>query len=186
MRVSTSTLGFALLALLAKGPKTAYELARRANRPLGYFWSARYGQIHPQLRLLAEAGLLEVEAAPGPGPHDKRIFSVTEAGMGALGEWVCQPPRAEPTRDEMLLKAYAVWTARPAAARGLLLAQAELHRARLAEYEVIQERVLGSHPDGQVPHRDPDFGSLATLRYGIGYERNRLDWCEWLAAQLDT
>lgn len=184
--MSTSTLGFALLALLAKGPRTAYELAQRAKRPLGYFWSARYGQIHPQLRELTGAGLLEEEAAPGPGPHDKRIYHITDAGLAALAGWVCRPPRAEPTRDELLVKAYAVWTAEPVAARDLLLAQAELHRARLAEYEETLERVVGAHPHGRVPPRDPDFGSLVTLRYGIGYQRNRLDWCEWLAAQLDT
>jgi hypothetical protein len=33
-----------------------------------------------------------------------------------------------------------------------------------------------------VSHRD--FGSLATLRYGIGYRRHRAEWCEWLAAAL--
>jgi DNA-binding PadR family transcriptional regulator len=183
--VATSALGFALLALLAKAPNTAYELSRRARRPLGYFWTAQYGQIHPQLRVLCEAGLLSVTSAPGPGPHDKRVYSITDAGLRALASWVAQPPRMEPGRDDMLLKAYAIWTANRADATALMRAQAEEHRKRLAEYEAIHEQLRRAHPGGGPAADHPDFGSIATLRYGIGYERNRLDWCEWLAAQLE-
>ncbi len=174
--MSTTTLGYALLALLAKQPNSGYELAQRARRPLGYFWTATYGQIHPQLRELAAAGLLTVEPVPGPGPHDKRIYTITRAGRAALAAWVTRPPAVESGRDELLLKAYAIWLADPVAARQLLLDQAEAHRKRLAEYEAI------TLPPVRADH--PDFGSVATLRYGIGYERHRIEWCEWLAAAL--
>ena len=174
MASTLSTLGYALLALVAKRPSSGYELAQRARRPLGYFWTATYGQIHPQLRDLAAAGLLSVEAVPGPGPHDKRVYSITEAGRCVLAAWVTKPLARETERDELLLKAYAIWVADPVAARRFALDQAELHRQRLAEYEAIDI------PD--VPTDHPDFGSLATLRYGIGYQRHRVEWCEWLAA----
>jgi virulence activator alpha len=59
-----------------------------------------------------------------------------------------------------------------------VLAQAEVHRQRLAEYDEILAGV------GPAPVDSPDFGSVATLRCGIGYERHRLQWCEWLAEQL--
>jgi DNA-binding PadR family transcriptional regulator len=173
---TVSTLGYALLALVAKRPSSGYDLARRAHRPLGYFWTATYSQIHPQLRDLAAAGLLSVEAVPGPGPHDKRVYSITEAGRSALAAWVIQPPAREAERDELLLKAYALWIADPVAARRFALEQAEAHRQRLAEYEAIEI------PD--VPSNHPDFGSVATLRYGLGYQRHRAEWCEWLAASF--
>ena len=173
-----STLGYALLALLNKKPGTAYELAQRMRRPVGYFWNAGYGQIHPQLRDLAASGLVSDQLVPGPGPHDKRVFTITAGGRTALAGWVVQPPAAEPTRDELLLKAYAIGSADPAAARRMLAEQAEVHRALLTEYQAIRRRI------GQVPPAHPDFGSLATLRYGIGYQRHRLRWCQWLAATL--
>jgi DNA-binding PadR family transcriptional regulator len=172
------TLGYALLALLAKQPSTAYELSRRVRRPLGYFWSASYGQVHPQLRSLAAVGLLSVETTSGPGPHAKRVYTITAAGRAAVAAWVVKPPRQEPSRDELLLKAYAIWLADPARARELVLAQAEAHRHRLAEYEAIDARLEDVAPD------HPDFGSVATVRYGIGYERHRAQWCDWLAARL--
>src|SRR5262245_41255616 len=178
--MTVATLGYALLALLAKRPNTAYELAQRARRPLGYFWAASYGQIHPQLRELTAAGLLTEESMSGPGPHDKRVYSVTAAGQAALAAWVVEPPRQEPSRDELLLKAYAIATADPGRARAFVLSQAETHRQRLAEYAAIRRR-LG--PAAAEPSH-PDFGSLATVRYGIAYERHRAQWCEWLAERL--
>jgi len=39
--MAVPTLGYALLALLAKQSNTAYELSQRVRRPLGYFWTAR-------------------------------------------------------------------------------------------------------------------------------------------------
>lgn len=182
--MAMSTLGYALLALLAKQPNTAYELSQRTRRPLSYFWTARYGQIHSQLRELTAAGLVSGESAPGPGPHDKRVYSITDAGRAALADWVVQPPLAEPSRDELLLKAYAMWTADPDQMRALVLAQAEMHRGRLATYQDIHDRVTTEHGSRRIPVSHPDFGTLATLRYGIGYERHRIEWCEWLAAEL--
>lgn len=178
------TLGYALLAVLARRPGTAYELARRARVPLGYFWTAQYGQVHGQLRLLAEAGLLSVTAEPGPGPHDRNVYAVTDRGRAVLADWVGQPPQREPSRDELMLKAYAIWLADPLAARDLLRGQAAQHRRRLAEYEAIEAEFAMTYPDGRIPLDSPDFGSTATLRYGLGYERHRAEWCDWLAGQL--
>ena len=180
----TSNVGYALLALLAKQPNTAYELAQRARRPLGYFWTAPYGQIHPQLRQLADAGLLNVESRPGPGPKDKRVYSVTPAGLEELAGWVLRPPQDEPPRDDMLLKVYAMWVADPADARDMVLIQAERHREQIADYEAQQRKLDEAHPNGARPPSDPEFGSAATLKYGIAYQRLRLEWCEWLIHQL--
>jgi DNA-binding PadR family transcriptional regulator len=178
--MAVPTLGYALLALLAKQSNTAYELSQRVRRPLGYFWTASYGQIHPQLRELTGAGLLTEESVAGPGPHDKRVYTITAAGLDALAAWAVEAPRQEPSRDELLLKTYAIWTAEPQQARALALAQAATHRQRLAEYTAIRDRLGREAADPS----HPDFGSLATVRYGIGYERHRAQWCEWLAAQL--
>jgi DNA-binding PadR family transcriptional regulator len=178
------TLAYALLGLLAKESNTAYQLSRRVRRPLGYFWTARYGQIHPQLRELTEAGLLSCATAPGPGPHDKRVYSITDTGRATLAAWVVEPPHEELSRDELLLKAYCCWMSDRAATRDLLISQARLHREMQAQYEQMRTDIERSHPGGRVPVSHRDFGSLATLRYGIGYRRHRAEWCEWLAAAL--
>lgn len=180
-----SKLGYAILAMLARQPSTGYELSARSRRPIGYFWSARHGQIYPELRKLLDAELVRFSAGPGPGPREKKVYSLTETGLEALREWVLQDPApAESGRDELLLKAYSIWTADPAGAQELFAGQVRRHQDRLAEYEADWELVESRHQDGPPPVSDPDFGSYATLRCGIDYECQRIAWLTWMCQQL--
>jgi len=185
-RMSTSTLGFALLTLLARAPATGYELGQRLDRPVGYFWTAQHSQIHAELHRLSEAGLAGWEAAPGPGPREKKIYSITEAGRDALSDWVGQPPGAQPVRNEMLLKAYTMWAAEPDAARRLFAGRRETHLRRLADYQEIWDRITRAHEGGVPPRTHPDFGSYVTLRLGIDQERESATWCTWVLDLIGT
>lgn len=179
-----SRLGYAILALLARQPGTGYELSARASRPLGYFWFARHSQVYPELQKLLAAGWVRFDAAPGPGPRDKKVYSLTEAGLDLLRAWVTEAPQPARTRDDLLLKAYAVWTADPAAARRLFDDQIARHRERLSTYEQDWRMVESRHGGGPPPVTHPDFGSYATLRCGIDYERQRIGWLGWMTRQL--
>ena len=179
-----SRLGYAILALLARQPGTGYELAGRARRPLGYFWSARHSQVYPELQRLLDGGWVRYAAMPGPGPRDKKVYSLTEAGLDLLRDWVPRPPEPTPGRDDLLLKAYAIWTADPVPARAMLAGQAERHQERLRAYEADWAAVESRHQGGPPPATHPDFGSYATLRCGIDYERQRIAWLQWMDQQL--
>jgi DNA-binding PadR family transcriptional regulator len=183
-RQPVSTLGHALLALIFRRPDAAYGLAQRLRRPVGYFWTAQYSQVHGELAKLLAAGLVTVEAAPGPGPHDKKIYAITDAGRAEVTQWVTEPVATEPNRNELLLKAYSLWAADRGAAVAMLTARLADQRLVLDEYEAMLTNVLDAH-DSQVPAPDhPDFGNYATLLYGVGYRRNDIAWCERLLATL--
>ena len=179
-----SRLGYAILALLARQPGTGYDLSARATRPLGYFWFTRHSQVYPELQKLLAAGWVRFDTAPGPGPRDKKVYSLTEAGLGLLREWVTQAPQPARTRDDLLLKAYAVWTADPAAARRLFDDQVARHQERLSTYEQDWRAVESRHHGGPPPVTHPDFGNYATLRCGIDHERQRIAWLGWMSQQL--
>ncbi len=51
-----STLGYALLSLLARGELSGYEMARQMKAPIGYFWLASASQIYAELARLERAG----------------------------------------------------------------------------------------------------------------------------------
>jgi DNA-binding PadR family transcriptional regulator len=176
-----STLGFALLTLLAREPDTAYGLSTRLRRPVGHFWTARYSQVHGELERLRQRGLVTFETRHGPGPHDKKVYAPTAPGRAALADWVATPLPIEPSRSELMLRAYAIWAADPVAAAMMVAGRLAAHRAALGEWELALAAVTA---DGVPPRDSPNFGNLATLRYGIGYERNAIDWCEWLLAEL--
>lgn len=180
-----SRLGYAILALLARQPSTGYELSARAHRPLGYFWSVQHSQIYPELRKLRERGLVGFEARPGPGPRAKKIYFVTDAGRAALAAWVAEPPAAPAAgRDDVLLKAYAAWTADPAVAAAMFRGEITEHQRLLGSYLEAWDEVRTRHGDEPPPAGHPDFGSYATLRCGIEYERQRIAWLTWMTQQL--
>lgn len=106
-----STLGYAILAVLARNPSTGYELAARLATPVSYFWTARHSQIHPELQRLLADGLVAFEAVPGPGPKGKKVYSIIPEGFEALCQWVAKPPADQPVRDELVLRTYAAWVA---------------------------------------------------------------------------
>ncbi|MEU0565296.1 helix-turn-helix transcriptional regulator [Nonomuraea sp. NPDC005983] len=177
----TSTLGFAILAVLARGDRTGYDIAAVMRRPVGYFWTAGHSQIHTELQKLRIAGLVGYEAAHGPGPQDKKVYHLTPEGSAKLREWITKPPRERPERDELVLKTYAAWLAEPGLVRQMFTDQLAAHEARLTEYERA-EASFGEPP----PFGDPRFGNYATLLCGLGYERHRAEWCRWMIAQLGT
>ncbi|MGV9384795.1 PadR family transcriptional regulator [Nonomuraea sp. NPDC003707] len=175
----TSTLGFAILAVLARGERTGYDLAAAMRRPVGYFWTAGHSQIHAELQKLRAVGLVGFEAEHGPGPQGRKVYHLTTEGQAALREWVTEPPRERPERDELVLKTYASWLAEPELVRRMFADQLAAHEERLAEYE-RQEASF----DGPPAFGDPRFGNYATLRCGLSYERHRADWCRWMLDQL--
>jgi DNA-binding PadR family transcriptional regulator len=175
----TSTRGFAILSVLARGDRTGYDLAAAMRRPVGYFWTAGHSQIHAELQKRLGAGLVGFVAEHGPGPRGRKVYHLTAEGTRALREWVTEPPRERPERDELVLKTYASWLAEPELVRRMFADQLAAHETRLAEYERHEASFGGPPAPG-----DPRFGNYATLRCGMGYERHRAEWCRWMLAQL--
>ncbi len=171
-----STLGYALLSLLARGPATGYELTLRMRRPIGHFWVANHSQIYPELARLAEAGHVSVREGAGPGPRAKKTYTLTESGRHALAEWLPLPPAFTP-RSEVTLKAYALGSADPARMAALYEDVAEQARASAELFE----RELAALVDDP---GHPSFGNYAALRLGVASQRDLAEWATWLASRL--
>lgn len=178
----TSTLGHALLGLLARRPSTGYELARRMDRPVGWFWTARHSQIYPELARLEADGLVEHEEVPGPGPRQSKRYAVTPAGLEALRAWVASDLEPQPVRDLEVLRLWSVWTVDPATARDLVRRGRDQHAARLAAYEG-ELAELADDPAARDPGH-PLFASRVTLEGGVRSRRAAVEWCDWLLGEL--
>jgi DNA-binding PadR family transcriptional regulator len=207
-----TTLGYALLGVLAREPSSGYEVAQLMKQPVGYFWHAGHSQIYPELASLEARGLVAHEVVPQADRPAKKLYSITAAGEAALREWVVSPLEVPAVRDELVLRAYCVWLSDPSEAAALFEAHARHHEAQLAQYE--EYRYLMEHntpvtadapgkgaPGSSAPGNSapaeattargtapppgtPDFASYAALMRGIGFEREYASWCRWMAAQL--
>jgi DNA-binding PadR family transcriptional regulator len=155
-----------ILGMLQLGARTGYDIKRYTDVSTRFFWGASYGQIYPELRRLADAGLVKAKAQPRGGIA-RTEYAVTARGRRALHEWLTErPPHGLlfECRDEALLKLFL----------GDLLSRdevaANLRRAR-EEFEADAARFR------RIQLEDPGhrYPGLA-LEYGIGL----MDWiAEW-------
>jgi DNA-binding PadR family transcriptional regulator len=175
-----STLGFALLSLLTRGPATGYELTRRMREPIGYFWVAQHSQIYPELARLAQAGHVDVREGEGPGPRAKKTYTITESGRAVLAEWLPEPPAFQP-RSELVLKAYAANSADPARMAEMYQSVADEAADRLRSW---RDELKAMAEQGFDRPSHPRFGNYAVLKMGLESQRVTQAWATWLAAEL--
>src|SRR4030088_3080721 len=107
----TTTLGYALLRPLARGPLSGYDIAAQLKHGAGPFWHARHSQIYPELARLQADGLLSHGRVEQLDRPDKKVISVPPLGRERLVEWVTSALSPDQIRDELTLRAYSVWVA---------------------------------------------------------------------------
>ena len=147
---------YVVLGLLeAAGEATPYTLKAMVAESVGNLWSVQHAQFYSEPERLAGAGLVAEEREDGG--RRRRTYRLTDAGRGALRDWLASPAGATTElRDIGLLQLF--FGADPAA---VAAAQLPPHEARLAEYEARR-----AAPGTPMPR-----GPSLALDAGIAHER---------------
>jgi DNA-binding PadR family transcriptional regulator len=173
-------LAHAILATLLDQPYSGYDLRRRFEGSVGFFWQASFQQIYRELGKLEEQGLVQSEAIAQQGRPDKRIFAVTADGEAFLQTWIQTPCEMAPIRDDLMVKMFAGFVVPRAEILKELQEHQVLHQERLAIYQQIRQNAFAK-PE-QLP--DQELFRYLTLCGGIQYERGWLNWCKEAMAIL--
>lgn len=96
---------YVILGLLSNESMTGYEIKKRMDTTLKFFWGASYGSIYPALSSLVNDGMVTKYETKENG-RDKVIYTITEAGRGHLREWLYVPVQKDELRYETLLKLF--------------------------------------------------------------------------------
>ena len=169
-----------ILGLLSWYPMSGYELKATMEGSIGNFWSESFGQIYPELHRLEKEGLVTSQAEPGENPKAKRRYSITEAGREALREWVAEPPKERPPRNELLLKIFFGLRTDP---ERLLLYVQEARKRVEQRVQVInrnEANLRSQYSDN--PHL-PYW--LMTARNGLLHYQAMLVWCDETIVELE-
>jgi DNA-binding PadR family transcriptional regulator len=110
-----------LLGLLAEGPASGYDLARRFQEALGSVWPAQHPQIYAELGRLADAGMIEVESV---GARGRKAYRITPAGLAQVRLWLREGEVDRTFRVETLMRAFFFWLMEPADLDAFLAAEA--------------------------------------------------------------
>jgi DNA-binding PadR family transcriptional regulator len=174
------SLAHAVLTSLIEKSSSGYELARRFDKSIGYFWHATHQQIYRELARMEAAGWIESSAAPDAGKSRKREYCVLPAGRQELARWAMEPSQPSDLRDEFMVKL------RADAALGEIDLGSELvrrigqHREKLAQYRAIEQR---DFLHGKPLSRGNRIHHLI-LKKGILYEEASMAWEEEMRALL--
>jgi DNA-binding PadR family transcriptional regulator len=164
----------AILVSLTERAGSGYELARRFDRSIGYFWPATHQQIYRVLRRMDEAGWLVHTEVPQEGRPDKKVYRVSAEGRVELSRWLAEPEDPAVLREGLGVKLRGASLGEP----GVVLKEIERHRAehatRLEVYRGIQKR------DFPKPEtlRGRDLHQYLVLRGGVRAEESFVAWCD--------
>ena len=161
-----------ILGLLSHEDLTGYEIKKRMDTSLKYFWGASYGSIYPALGNLVEEGL----AIKRDGAENKRgkiIYSITEAGREYLREWLKMPAEKDELRYETLLKLFFG----NEAGMPQTISHIDGFEQKIAKelpYLEGAASVLRSNMEQEETHKY----YLLTVEFGIKTYRAYLEWCK--------
>ncbi len=176
----------AILVALCEQSGSGYELARRFDRSIGYFWAATHQQIYRTLRAMEDDGWVHVTPVTQQGRPDKKVYTVSDAGRVELARWIAEPlsGRGSTVADNRT-RDLAVKV------RGIEHGDMDALRAQVASLRAERAELLDAYR-GFEKRQFPDPGALSgatlhqylVLRGGIRAEESAIDWLDEVIAAL--
>ncbi len=173
-------LGDAILVCLTERSMSGYDLAKRFDESIGFFWRADHQQIYRELSRLRQRGEVSTVEVIQSGRPNKLVYSITEAGRAALKRWSREPSAPQAAKDDLLVRLYAIEHVDREAVRAQLAARLAHHTERLARYEHILQTRYGGQPTTLRL-----TGRLLVLEMGLRNQRAWVEWCELALGRLE-
>lgn len=100
-----TTTSYALLSQLSLRPWSTYELARQSARYFRYVWPRAESAIYREVKQLAQAGLVD-SRKEFVGRRARTVYSISNAGLAELREWLDTPPSPFAMEFEGMLRLF--------------------------------------------------------------------------------
>ena len=163
---------FAILGILASGPKSGYDIRKAIESSIGYFWQESYGQLYPVLKVLEKEKCVTRKSVEQQKKPDAKIYTITDTGLRELRNWLAEPVRKPPLREEVLLKLFFGSHANPED----LIAMLRKEQEEASELSRILTEIQSNLASCYEP-RDILFSEI-TLDYGIQYMKMQMHWAK--------
>ncbi len=171
-----------ILTVLSTKDATGYDITKEFSASIGYFWKASHQQVYRELNKMGQQGLVTCVLEPQDGKPDRKVYSITQAGREALGQWFDQPTAHPTVRDEFSAKlmACSVQSAEPY--RLQLISLIEESRQLVAHYQEIEAAYYANPAMLDKPQRLERL----TLRRNILARQAWITWAEETLAELNA
>jgi DNA-binding PadR family transcriptional regulator len=166
-------LAHTILTVLCEHPASGYDLSKQFEETVSCYWKASQQQIYRELSKMEEKGWVTFELVPQAGKPDKKIYAITATGRQELEDWYQEPTEPTPIREDLLVKVLG-----GAHLPNSLLIE-EIKRRRQVHWQQLQhyqatEAGYQSQPEWPLQEQY----RYLTLRRGLRYEQDWVDWCD--------
>lgn len=174
---NSKKMDYVLLGLLSHESMTGYEMKKRLDTTLRFFWGGSYGSIYPTLNRLETEGKVTKEDISSNG-REKISYSITEYGKEILKQWLRKPVEKDELRYETLLK---LFFGNENGFEG-----AKEHIERFEEKCGSELVVLNMFAENLKKYLENDTHKYyyLTVRFGINTYEAYLKWCKEAKEQI--
>ncbi len=180
----------AILVSLCEQSGSGYELARRFDRSIGYFWAATHQQIYRTLRAMENDRWVHGTEVAQHGRPDKKVYTVSDAGRAELARWIAAPLVERGGRNGTVADSRTRDLAvkiRGAAHGDVRALNVQVTSLRSERAELLD--VYRGFEKSQFPNpgalTGTDLHQYLVLRGGIRAEESAIEWLDEVAAGLE-
>ena len=166
-----------LLGLLAEGPASGYDLARRFQEVLGSLWPAQHPKIYGELNRMVDAELIFVDSH---GPRGRKAYRITDAGLAEVRRWLQTVEVDHTVRLEPLLRSFFFWLMDPDELLQHLEREADFYTAQAAVYREYAAR----KDAGEFGNSPQTRAMRVTIEGGVRVYEALAEWSRWATAYV--
>ena len=161
-----------ILGLLSHEDLTGYDIKKRIDGAISFFWKGSFGSIYPALNAMERAGQISKYEADDSGSRKKILYHITAKGTKVLKQWLNDEQASNELKYETLLKLYF---------GGVEVTETTVHNIEIFESNIREElEVLKMYEKNLKKEKDNKDHKyfLLTVMFGIETYEAYLRWCE--------
>ena len=162
---------YVLLGILCHEDLTGYDIKKRLDTRLHFFWNASYGSIYPTLSRLEQLDMITSKRQDENG-RERIVYSITNKGESYLRQWLRKPVIKDELRYETLLKLFFGNEIE----EQVSLSHIREFQKKIREELLVLESCVASLE--QFPDDKTHVYYLLTGRFGVETYKVYLKWCE--------
>lgn len=160
---------YVILGILSFGECSGYEIKKKIENEIGYFYKISNGQIYPVLKKLLQQNNASYRVEKSDRKPYRKVYSITDQGYAVLREWL---DKTDYPHNEFLLRLY-FGSIRPISKNIEMVNDFKAVKERhLETYNNISEYFNLKTID-----KLQDYYSYLTLRHGQLIAKAYIDWC---------
>ena len=160
-----------ILGLLSHEDLTGYDIKKRIDTGISFFWKGSFGNIYPALKDMEEEGLISKKDV-SVGGRERISYHINSRGKSALKKWLSDEQASNELRYETLLKLFF---------GGCQDKKVSLHNIEVFENQICSDLKLlkgfASKLKQNLDEADHLYFYL-TVSFGIETYEAYLKWCK--------